>query len=170
MSPRPESPGSGKGAAPVPHVFMGKAISGHPPAFRWYGEGVFLHRIVDSDAARAFAGLAQHLLKASGDISASEARVLFLMLGELGFGVDRLDPSEDLEVLAGRITHPHARKAALIELYRLAFADGVFKPAERDVVERIAAVWGVDAERRAALRGWVERHMALLEEGEQLIG
>ena len=130
---------------------------------------MFLHWILDSAARQAYAGLASHVLHASGDITPREARLLFVMHAELELEVGRLEPTEDISTLAARITHPQARAAALLELCRLAYADGEYRPAERAVLEQVAASWRAPAAILTWLDDWVKQHATLYRSAEEWI-
>lgn len=134
-----------------------------------YDRAVFLHWILDSAARKAYVGLASHILHASGDITPREARLLFVMHAELELEVGELEPSEDIPTLAARITHPQARAAALLELCRLAYADGDFRPAERAVLERVASAWSAPPAILAWLDDWVKQHAKLYQSAEAWI-
>jgi len=130
---------------------------------------VFLHRLIDPEAKKAFAGLARHVLGASGDLTAREARALFVMHSELELEIGALDVQENVETLAESVRHPQAQLAGLLELFRLAFADGDIRPEERGIIDRVAAVWDVSAEALAWSEDWVRRHLTLAWEAEQKI-
>ena len=130
---------------------------------------VFLHRLIDPEAKAAFAGLARHVLGASGDLTAREARALFVMHSELELEIGALEVREDVETLALKVEHPQARLAGLLELFRLAFADGDIRPEERAVIDRVAAVWDTSAENLAWSEDWVRQHLTLVWEAEQKI-
>ena len=125
---------------------------------------MFLHRILDREARLAFAGLASHVLFASEELTPAEARLLYTMYAELELEVGALEPSETVEALALRITHPRARAASLLELFRLAFADGEYRAQERAIIARVAELWGASSETVSWLDDWVRRHAALVDE------
>ena len=130
---------------------------------------MFLHRIIDPAARQAYVGLASHVLHASGDVTPREARLLFLMHAELELEVGTLEPSADIDTLAARITHPQARAAALLELCRLAHADGEYRTAERVVMERVASAWNAPPSLLSWLDDWVRRHAELCQTAETWI-
>lgn len=130
---------------------------------------MFLHRLIDPEAKDAFAGLARHVLGASGELTAREARALFVMHSELELEIGALEVQEDVETLANKVRHPQARLAGLLELFRLAFADGDIRTEERAVIDRVAAAWDTSAERLAWSEDWVRRHLTLVWEAEQKI-
>ncbi|MBN2194973.1 MAG: hypothetical protein JW751_19305 [Polyangiaceae bacterium] len=129
---------------------------------------MFLHRLLDPDARRAFAGLAYHLLHL-GEVSPREARVVFTMLGELSLTVEELTPKEPFEWLATRIVHPRAQLASLFELVRLARADRELSPDELEILRWLAAYWGIGGDDFVAVLGWVERYTVLQREAEAMI-
>ncbi|HOU93301.1 MAG TPA: hypothetical protein PLU22_19750 [Polyangiaceae bacterium] len=129
---------------------------------------MFLHRLLDPDARRAFAGLAYYLLHL-GDVSAREARTVYTMLGELALGVEELTPTEPFEQLAARIVHPRARLASLLELVRLARIDRELSPEELEILRWLAGVWSIGAPELLAVLDWVERFTALQREAESAI-
>lgn len=129
---------------------------------------MFLHRLIDPEARRAFAGLAYHVLHLD-EVSAREARVVIIMLGELSLTVDDLVPKESFEVLAARIVHPRARLAAFIELVRLARVDRDLSSEELEVIQWLAGVWGISGAQVIAVLGWVERLVSLQREAEGMI-
>jgi len=130
---------------------------------------MFLHWILDPDARQACVALASHVLHASGDITPREARLLFIMHAELELEVGALQPTEDISTLAARITHPQARAAALLELWRLAYADGEYRPSERAVLERVASAWNVPPTVLTWIDRWVRQHAALYQTAEAWI-
>jgi uncharacterized tellurite resistance protein B-like protein len=134
-----------------------------------YDSLVFLHRILDRTAREAFAGLAGHVLRASGEITPLEARLLFVMHAELQIEVGPIEATTDVDTLAARITHPQARAAALLELCRLAYADGEYRPAERAVIERVAAAWTTSDQTLRWLDDWVRQHAVLFRAAESWI-
>jgi len=134
-----------------------------------YDRAMFLHWILDSSARRAYVGLASHVLHASGDITPREARLLFVMHAELELEVGEIAPTEDIPTLAARITHSQARAAALLELCRLAHADGEYRPDERAVLERVAAEWRASPSILAWLDAWVKQHSRLYQSAEAWI-
>lgn len=129
---------------------------------------MFLHRLLDVEARRAFAGLAYYLLHL-GDVSAREARIVYTMLGELSLTVEEFTPTEPFEQLAYRIVHPRARLASLLELVRLARVDRELTPEELEVVRWLAGVWGIDAPALTAVLTWGERFTQLQREAETMI-
>ena len=139
------------------------------PRRRVYSLAVFLHRLIDPEAKEAFAGLARHVLNASGELTAREARALFVMHSELELEIGALEAQDDIETLAAKVRHPQARLATLLELFRLAFADGDIRPEERRVIDRVAAAWDSSAAHLAWSEDWVRRHLILAWEAEQRI-
>ena len=130
---------------------------------------MFLHRLLDEDARRAFARLAHRVLQASGGISATEARVLYVMLAELELDVGALEGSEPLEHVVMRVRHPRARMAALLELYRLAYADGDMRSEEQAFVRWAATCWGMDESTVGKAEGWARQHDAMVKQAAALI-
>jgi uncharacterized tellurite resistance protein B-like protein len=125
---------------------------------------VFLHRLLDHEARLAFAGLAHRVLQSSGEISATEARVLFVMLAELELDVGALETGEPVERMVTHIRHPRARMAALLELLRLAYADGDMRPEERAFIRWVADSWGMKERYVARAEDWAKRHDALVQQ------
>jgi hypothetical protein len=91
------------------------------------------------------------------------------MHSELELEIGALEVKEDIEALAERVRHPQAQLAGLLELFRLAFADGDIRPEERGVIDRVAAIWDMSAEALFWSEDWVRRHLTLVWEAEQKI-
>lgn len=130
---------------------------------------VFLHRLLDREARQAFAALAHRVLQSSGEISATEARVLFVMLAELELDVSALEASEPIERMVTRIRHPRARMAALLELLRLAHADGDIRPEEREFIHWVATAWGMRKRDLTRAEDWARRHDGLVQQAVLMI-
>jgi tellurite resistance protein len=130
---------------------------------------VFLHRLIDQDARRTFARLAHRVLQSSGETSPREARVLYVMLSELELDVEALEGDEPLERVVLRIHHPRARVAALLELLRLAYADGDMRPEERAFIHWVATCWKMNDGLVREIEAWAKKHDALVQEAIGLI-
>ena len=130
---------------------------------------MFLHRFLDPEASVAVAALARHIFHASGGLTAREARLLIVMYAELGLEIGDLSPEGDVDELAHAIRHPRARAAALLELYRLASADGPPRGKEQALLERIADAWRAPPETRQWVASWVDRHLRHVDEAESWI-
>ncbi len=93
-----------------------------------------------------------------------EARVLFVMLAELELDVGVLESLEPVEHLVTRIRHPRARMAALLELLRLAYADGDMRAEEQEFIHWVANCWRMRGEDLAHAESWAKRHDVLVQE------
>lgn len=117
----------------------------------------------------AFAALAHALVHADGRLVEEEAAVLARLGIESGSAVP--DPiAMTLDEAIGEIDGDAARRAAMLELMGIGWADGALADAEAVLLDRIADAWGLDSSTRSAMIDWVARQVALVEEASALIG
>lgn len=130
---------------------------------------MFLDRLSAADQ-RVFLDLAVRLIKVDGVHDAEKALLggLLIQMGVEQSWTSNPEPStlSLLDQISGRA----ARAAALMELLGIAWADTEYGEEERAFIAQAAQRWQISRTRLALMESWVVRQIALMEEGEQLVG
>jgi tellurite resistance protein len=115
----------------------------------------------------AFLQLAAQLVAVDGHFSVEEQ----VMLSELAISTVDWVPGEVIPIaeLIEAFDEPRSQAAALLELIRLAYADGDYGTEERAFIASLAQRMAITGERLARMEAWVVRRLALMAEGLALL-
>ena len=128
---------------------------------------MFLHELTPDERV-AFLALARSLVTADQHLDLGEIAVLHHLAAELGVSVqtggaaDAPPPEEAFATL-------RAREIAILELLRLAYADGRFGGEEVVLVTDLAARFRIPGNRLRAFDSWVRDYITLVRRCEQAI-
>lgn len=128
---------------------------------------MFLHEL-SPEQRRAFLVLARQVIDADNRLAMQEVERLDHLYLEAGVGTETASaPSTagDLHLLFGS---DRARVTVLLDLFLVAYADGVLHPDEIQAIRRVAGQLRVDAGIYESALDWARRHQALVEEAEHL--
>lgn len=96
------------------------------------------------DERKAFMRVLSSLAWADGDVEDEELQELHLVANELSVALSERDlEPHDLDQLARKITHPELRTKLLVELGRLAAADGDVSAEELTQIKHLAGLFGL---------------------------
>jgi hypothetical protein len=123
------------------------------------GAAVFLN-LLDSDEKRAFAELAEKLIKADGLVIGREEAALAALKAEMGI-TDGGD-GRGVEELAGVFHSWRSKVAALLELIGLGYSDVSYSVNEQSLVHEAARKMGLTADELEEIEAWVREHVSLI--------
>ena len=121
---------------------------------------------MNSDEKSAFLGLADLFLKIS-DLSEERISKIFK---SLRVHSDNAEPSVGrIDEMAATFTTTVSKRAALMELAKIARTDGAYNEDEREFLLNIADEMGIKADTLDEIMNWAERYILLLDESVALI-
>lgn len=131
---------------------------------------MFLKHMSDAEQM-AFFELAEKIARADGYVRAEEARMIEAFRSEArpdvrGYLVQGLD----IEEVTAAFTSDRAKRAALLDLVALMFADGVAHAKEHALLVEIQQLFGLDDATLERIFQWAQYLQALWLEGEALVG
>jgi uncharacterized tellurite resistance protein B-like protein len=124
---------------------------------------------LNPEERRAFVGLAKQLIAADAREQPNEAGVLRLMALELGIPVADLPPTPPRQEVLATFSSKASRVAVLMELLTLAYADGEPHPQEMELLETVAAGFGVPELRLLEMEDWIVRQLSLNAEANAFL-
>ena len=129
------------------------------------GNQMFLHRL-NSSEKEAFLSLSIHVSAANGKIDASEYEMLEAYCKEME--IRFFDPRNAMEmeriISVFKDSDPGIKKAVLIEIMGLAYADSSYDVAEQAMITDFAKRIGVDETEIKVLRDLMIRYLDLTKE------
>jgi uncharacterized tellurite resistance protein B-like protein len=129
---------------------------------------MFLHALEPAEV-HAFLGIAKHLIDADGRRDDAELRMLRFAEAETGVGAADVPSCAPSASVAQVVRTRRSRRAVLLELLGLAYADGEYHPHEREVIRAVSALFDVGDAELVKMEDWVQRQIALAAEANRFM-
>jgi len=126
---------------------------------------MFLFHLTPAERV-TFVGLAKHLIAADGGEGPAETATLSAMAAELGTALGNLPALLPTSEVLGAFVSRSSKATVVLELLRLAYADGLPHPNEMELLQVIAVGLGISELRLLEMENWVVQQMPLLAEAE----
>jgi hypothetical protein len=120
---------------------------------------VFLN-LLDSEERRAFAELAEMMIKADGLVIGREESAVASLKAEMGIGES--GSGRSVEELAGTFGSWRSKIVVLLELVGLGYSDVNYSVSEQSLVDAAAKAMGVTEDELAEVEAWVREHVSLI--------
>ena len=129
---------------------------------------MFLHELTELQK-ETFICLAHDIIVSDGILRADEKFMMEQLRREIGLSNDFEPHYITLEGIDSIFDTRSARIAVLLNLIRLAYADGAFEIEERFLLAEICQIFSIDSRLFALAENWVRRLIALEKEARTLM-
>ena len=129
---------------------------------------MFLQELTESQK-KTFICLAHDIIVSDGILRADENFMMEQLRREIGLSNDFQPHYITLEGIDSIFDTRSARIAVLLNLIRLAYADGAFEIEERFLLAEICQIFSIDSQLFALAENWVRRLIALEKEARTLM-
>ena len=129
--------------------------------------------VLSHEERKHFLNLAFHLMKLDGESKEEELSVYEAFVHECelsGYQPQTGDEHISQSISALAANEPHARRAVLIELFGIMFADHEACDAERDFMNRIVESFGMENFEVRKIERWVLAMNDMVSEGYRMVG
>ena len=116
--------------------------------------------LLDSDEKRAFAELAEKMIKADGLVIGREEAALASLKAEMG--ISGSGDGREVDELAGVFHSWRSKIAALLELIGLGYSDVSYSVNEQSLVDELARHMGLTPDEVEEVEAWVREHVSLV--------
>ena len=129
---------------------------------------MFIDRLTPEER-RPFLSVAYRLLAVDG-VTEDELAALSMLTTQAGIGQEwSPDTTTPLDDLLSVIKSPMARRATMMELIGLAYADLTFGPEERAFIKHAADLMALSVTETAQMENWVLQQLNLARQAELLL-
>lgn len=129
---------------------------------------MFLHTMTQTEKL-AFVGLARAIVEADGVTHEAERELLRAIALEAGARIEDVPPRVVDDTLIEAFPTPRSRRAAMLELMGIAFADGSMHRSESAVITDVARQFKIADEDVIWMNRWVARQVGLAAEAERFL-
>ena len=125
---------------------------------------------LNANQKQAFLSIAIQLITADGVLDATEQVLFDTMCTEMRIAttLNEIAPEIDFAALPHVFETQTLRHQILLEVLSLAYADNEFQEEEQVLVQKLAEVFSISAEKVTALEAWLKRYLAACQEIQQL--
>jgi len=126
--------------------------------------------ILDQDEKLAFFKLATNMAAVDETIAKEEVKILNQIKDELNLNNSSFSnelKKEDISSLCKKIKTNNSKKAAIIELLGLAYADNEFAPEEREFILEISKCFNISEKELSKYIEWVVKLVELINQSKE---